>query len=129
MNHLKGPFSLEAAMSSDFDNIRHINADIGQGKPYACIASVRYVKELTQDENLAIAKLLALAPELRDSLKECIGFVEAWQSHLADAGNDRAAKTVGQTLERAHACFEKTCSNKPVPKSKSSSKSSGFGLS
>lgn len=68
MKHLIGPFGLSAAMSSDIHCIRYINADLGEGKSYAKIASVHARSELTQEENLATAKLLSLAPELRDAL-------------------------------------------------------------
>jgi hypothetical protein len=68
MNHLKGPFGLQAALSSDLGNIRYIYADLGDGKPYAAIAAVHARNELTQEENLATAELLRLAPELRDAL-------------------------------------------------------------
>lgn len=108
MEHLKGPFGLEAVMSSDLHNIRHINANIGDGKPYAAIASVRYRNELTLEENLATAELLRSAPELRDqnlqlqrALKESIGFMEAWQLHLSDSGKNEAAMTVAVALENA----------------------------
>lgn len=105
MEHLKGPFGLVAALSSDAANIRYINADLGEDKPYTAIASVRYINELTLDENLATAKLLQMSPELRDSLKECLGFVEAWQLHLSDSGNDKAAAPVGDVLTRARDCL------------------------
>jgi hypothetical protein len=99
--HLKEPFGLTAALSSDMHNIRYINADLGEGKGYVAIASVRYRNELSQEENLATAQLLSMAPKLRDSLKECLGFVEAWQAYLSDIGSEKAAKTVEAVLDIA----------------------------
>lgn len=80
MEHLKGPFGLNAALSSDMQNIRYINADLGEGKRYARIASVHYCNELTLEENLATAELLRSAPELRDDnqrLREQLASVES----------------------------------------------------
>lgn len=76
MKHLIGPFELSASMSSDFDHIRYINADLGEGKPYTDIASVRYRNELSLEENLATAKLLSLAPELRDALQAFVDDID-----------------------------------------------------
>jgi len=78
MKHLIGPFGLVQTLSSDTQNIRHINADLGTGKPfsYTIIATVRTVDELTQEENLATAKLLQLAPELRDALAAFVDDIE-----------------------------------------------------
>jgi hypothetical protein len=78
MKHLTGPFGLSAALSSDSENIRHINADLGTGKPfsYTIIASVRAHRELTQAENLATAKLLGMAPELRDALQAFVDDID-----------------------------------------------------
>lgn len=42
----------------------------------------------------------------RDSLRECMGFVEAWQMHLSDSGQDKAAATVAAVLERARAAYK-----------------------
>lgn len=70
MTALKGPFGVEATLSSDTRHIRHINADLGEGKPYVTIADVRYVADLSQAENLALADLLGAAPQLRDALRK-----------------------------------------------------------
>ena len=45
----------------------------------------------------------------RKALRECLGFVEAWQGHLSDCGKEAAAKTVGNTLEKARASYAQTC--------------------
>lgn len=42
----------------------------------------------------------------RDSLRECMGFVEAWQMHLSDSGQDKAAATVAAVLERARTAYK-----------------------
>lgn len=106
MEHLKGPFGITAALSSDLRHIRYINADLGEDKPYTCIAEVLDRRELSQEENLATARLLGAAPQLRDSLKECLGFVEAWQLHLSDCGQAAASRTVAEVLERARCRLE-----------------------
>lgn len=87
MKHLKGPYGLSATMSSDFRNIRYINADLGEGKPYKAIATVHFLKEVTQEENLAVAKLLSLAPELRDALQAFVDHFE-WLFAEAPEGSD-----------------------------------------
>lgn len=106
--HLKGPFFSEAALSSDLQHIRYIEADLGEGKPMGIIASVRNRPELTQDENLLTAQLFMMAPELRDQLCEMLGFVEAWQAHLSDSGKAGAAKTVADALDRAREVLKVT---------------------
>lgn len=81
MSALKGPFGVEATISSDTRHIRHINADLGEGKPYATIADVRYVTGLTQEENLAVAELLGAAPRLRDALRKAEAVLSQIQDH------------------------------------------------
>jgi len=81
MSALKGPFGVEATISSDTRHIRHINADLGEGKPYATIADVRYVTGLTQEENLALADLLGAAPKLRDALRKAEAVLSQIQEH------------------------------------------------
>lgn len=41
----------------------------------------------------------------RTALRECLGFVEAWQLHLADTGKDAAAKTVSEVLANARRAY------------------------
>jgi hypothetical protein len=48
---------------------------------------------------------------LRAAVKECLGFVEAWQSHLNDGGNAAAARTVGYTLEGAREAYQFTANS------------------
>lgn len=98
-----GPWSEEATMSSDHRFIRYINDANGRA-----IAEVRYAQGAEQDENLANAALLAAANDLQKSLKECLGFVEAWQMHLSDSGNTKAAATVAQVLETARNAYAKS---------------------
>lgn len=38
-------------------------------------------------------------------LRECLGFVEAWQLHLSDQGKDAAAATVADVLARARKAY------------------------
>lgn len=42
----------------------------------------------------------------RESLRECMGFVEAWQMHLSDSGQDKAAATVAEVLARARTAYK-----------------------
>lgn len=84
---LKGPFGLSATMSSDQDNIRYINADIGNGKPYKAIAKVIFLEEVTREENLAVAKLLSLAPELRDALQSFVYDIDGRFGEIPDDCN------------------------------------------
>lgn len=81
MSVLKGPFGVEATLSSDTRHLRHINADLGEGKPYATIADVRYVADLTHEENLALADLLGAAPRLRDALRKAEAVLSQIQEH------------------------------------------------
>lgn len=88
MKHLKGPFGLQATLSSDLTYVRVINADLGDDLPYSGIADVRYRKELTLDENLATADLLRAAPQMRDAiLAQLNPFVNRAEAHkqLMDA--------------------------------------------
>lgn len=39
------------------------------------------------------------------ALRESLGFVEAWQSHLSDIGNAKAAATVGAALAQARTAY------------------------
>ena len=39
------------------------------------------------------------------SLRECLGFVEAWQMHLNDIGSDQASRTVGEVFQRARTAY------------------------
>lgn len=95
MKHLIGPFGLSATMSSDFHNIRYINADLGEGKPYKAIATVHFLKDVTQEENLAVAKLLSLAPELRDALQ---AFVDDINGRFGEVPEDCDAYHAAKTL-------------------------------
>jgi hypothetical protein len=45
---------------------------------------------------------------LRAALKECLGFVEAWQCHINDRGHEPAARTVGNTLNAARDAYQFT---------------------
>jgi len=46
--------------------------------------------------------------KLRAALKECLGIVDAWKSHLSDIGKDKASKTVDDVHARALAAYNST---------------------
>jgi hypothetical protein len=57
------------------------------------------------------AQVLSIEPEdplalARAALRECIGFVDAWQSHLSDIGKGAASKTVAAVVERARQAYQ-----------------------
>jgi hypothetical protein len=59
------------------------------------------------------ADLLSLTPEnplelLRNTLKESLGFIEAWQAHLSDTNSSKAAATVQDVLTRARDAYRLT---------------------
>ena len=45
---------------------------------------------------------------LRKTLKECLGFVEAWQFHLADTNSNKASAVVGDVYRRASDVYAQT---------------------
>jgi len=101
-------FMSSAAPTIDAGVFRYLSADLGEGKPIATVAKVMDVDGLSVEENLELAALLAASPMLQRSLRECLGFVEAWMMHLKDTGNDRAAKTVADSLERARSAYDQS---------------------
>ena len=61
--HTKGPWA-STALSSDPHNIRYITG------PYCeAMATIHHTKEMSQEEALANAKLIAVAPELLEVLE------------------------------------------------------------
>ncbi len=54
----------------------------------------------------ANVEMIVPLPSPLESLKECLGFVEAWQCHLEDTGADRAAATVKEVLNRARLSYQ-----------------------
>lgn len=46
-----------------------------------------------------------VADLLRANLKQCLGFVEAWQCHLSDGGHTKAAATVEEVLSSARDAY------------------------
>lgn len=67
MKHTPAPWNAEAALSSDFDNIRYITGDTSEG-PCRIIASVRHRPEQSQEEALANAAVMKAAPDLLAAL-------------------------------------------------------------
>lgn len=53
----------------------------------------------------SIRQEVALA-DTRIALRECLGYVEAWQAHLSDAGQERAAKTVADSLTQSRQAYQ-----------------------
>jgi hypothetical protein len=50
-----------------------------------------------------------LVDDLRRALRECLGFVDAWYSHLDDrGGNERAIKAVEEVLTNARSVYERS---------------------
>lgn len=52
------------------------------------------------------AEVVSIVPEspaelLRNLLRECLGFAQAWQAHLSDTNKDRAAETVQEVIDRS----------------------------
>lgn len=84
-------------------------------------ANEAYANEVTAKQNaddktgdLSSDDMVA---QLRKALKDCLGFVEAWQSHLEDrGGNRKAAATVEEVLVNARNVYQKVnqqlCSTK-----------------
>lgn len=59
------------------------------------------------------AELVSLVVEnpvvaLRKQLRECLGFVEAWQMHLSDTGKDKAAATAKAVHTRSQNAYSYT---------------------
>ena len=78
--HTPGPWTRENAMSSDFDNFKHITgpdceqvATVHQMEPQC---NVSEEPRMTQAEAAANAKLIAAAPDLLAALKEVMEYIE-----------------------------------------------------
>ena len=107
MKHLNNPFGVEAAASSDFLNIRYINADLGEGKPYGKIATVHYREELSLDENLATAVLLGAAQEMKAALDQCHEILLQLQRHPYDAKKIIGESSFSQAYKDSSRVLEK----------------------
>ncbi len=90
--YTSGPWSIECALSSDAYNIRYIT-----GPDCQKICDVNHRVEMSQEEALANARLIAKSPILLAALNECI----------TDAGSCAMSRhAVGDAIRRLEAINE-----------------------
>lgn len=69
----------------------------------ACIDPMASVTAAAQNMGAVLTSVVLEDPlaTVRGQLKECLGFVGAWQAHLEETGQTKAAATVKDVLERS----------------------------